>query len=164
MNSIFGFVLWSVSWAVHELIELGAVLGLAAGGILGALALRLSWQRTEHAEGKLAGLSRAFADLVSGYFGAWELTSAERDVALFLIKGMSTAEIAALRKTSEGTVKAQSNAIYRKADVASRAQLVSLLIDDLMQDGFFAGSHGIEPSQKPASETPFASKTANNLD
>ena len=54
------------------------------------------------------------------------------DVALFAIKGMSTAEIAALRSTSEGTVKAQTNAIYRKAGVSGRPQLLSLFIEDLM--------------------------------
>ncbi|MFN3578474.1 MAG: helix-turn-helix transcriptional regulator, partial [Tabrizicola sp.] len=56
------------------------------------------------------------------------------DVALFAIKGMSTAEIAQLRSTSEGTVKAQTNAIYRKAGVTGRPQLLSLFIEDLMRD------------------------------
>ena len=55
-------------------------------------------------------------------------------MALFAIKGMSTLEIAALRNTSEGTVKAQTNAIYRKAGVSGRSQLLSLFIDDLMRD------------------------------
>jgi DNA-binding CsgD family transcriptional regulator len=55
-------------------------------------------------------------------------------VALFAIKGMSTSEIATLRTTSEGTVKAQTNAIYRKAGVSGRPQLLSLFIDDLMRD------------------------------
>ena len=41
------------------------------------------------------------------------LSPAERDVALFQIKGLSVAEIAALRGTSEGTVKAQAAAIVR---------------------------------------------------
>ena len=40
------------------------------------------------------------------------LTPAEADVALFAIKGLNTADIAGLRQTSEGTVKAQTNAIY----------------------------------------------------
>ena len=65
-------------------------------------------------------------------FTEWGLTPAEKDVALFAIKGMSTSEIAAMRDTSEGTVKAQTNAIYRKAGVAGRTQLLSLFIDDLM--------------------------------
>ena len=67
-------------------------------------------------------------------FNAWGLTPAERDVALFAIKGLSTAEIAGLRGTSEGTVKAQSNAIYRKAGVSSRSQLLSLFIEDLLDE------------------------------
>ena len=33
----------------------------------------------------------------------------------------------------EGTVKAQTNAIYRKAGVSGRSQLLSLFIEDLME-------------------------------
>ena len=65
-------------------------------------------------------------------FETWALTPAERDVALFAIKGMSTGEIAKLRATSEGTVKAQTNAIYRKAGVSGRPQLLSLFIEELL--------------------------------
>ena len=71
-------------------------------------------------------------DILEERFADWGLTPAERDVALFAIKGMSTAEIASLRNTSEGTVKAQTNAIYRKAGVSGRPQLLSLFIEDLM--------------------------------
>jgi DNA-binding NarL/FixJ family response regulator len=46
---------------------------------------------------------------------------------------LSIADIARLRQTSEGTVKAQSNAIYRKAGVNGRTQLLSLFIEDLME-------------------------------
>jgi hypothetical protein len=55
-------------------------------------------------------------------------------VALFAIKGLSTADIARMRSSSEGTVKAQTNAIYRKAGVSGRPQLLSLFIEELMQD------------------------------
>ncbi|SIO31812.1 regulatory protein, luxR family [Vannielia litorea] len=64
--------------------------------------------------------------------GAGRLTPAERDVALFAMKGVSTAEIAVLRNTSEGTVKARTAAIYRKAGVTGRPQLMSHFIEDLM--------------------------------
>ena len=64
--------------------------------------------------------------------GGWGLTAAERDVAMFSLKGLSLQEIAALRRTSEGTVKAQTNAIYRKAGVNGRPQLLSLFIEELM--------------------------------
>jgi len=73
-------------------------------------------------------------DLVEDRFGEWGFTPAERDVALFALKGFSIAEIAALRDTSEGTVKAQTNAIYRKAGVSGRPQFLSLFVEDLMGD------------------------------
>lgn len=72
-------------------------------------------------------------------FGDWGLSTAERDVALFLIKGLTIREISTLRNTSEGTIKSQANSIYRTSGSTSRSQLVSLFIDDLMQDDWFAG-------------------------
>ncbi|MEM6372014.1 MAG: LuxR C-terminal-related transcriptional regulator [Pseudomonadota bacterium] len=71
-------------------------------------------------------------ELLEDKFETWGLTSAERDVALFAIKGLSTQEIARARQTSEGTIKAQTNAIYRNAGVSGRSQLMSLFIDDLI--------------------------------
>jgi DNA-binding CsgD family transcriptional regulator len=73
-------------------------------------------------------------DMLQERFVEWGLTPAEKDVALFSIKGLSLQEIAKLRNTSEGTVKAQTNAIYRKAGVSGRPQLLSLFIEDLIAD------------------------------
>ena len=53
-------------------------------------------------------------------------------MALFALKGMSVSEMAELRQTSEGTIKAQTAAIYRKAGVTGRPQLLSLFIEDMM--------------------------------
>ncbi|MEL6799147.1 MAG: LuxR C-terminal-related transcriptional regulator [Pseudomonadota bacterium] len=122
-----------IDWALYELIEIGAALGLLIGIVMGALVLRQSFARTARAEDALRLASGAFMDVLEERFAHWGLTPAERDVALFAIKGMSTAEIAGLRDTSEGTVKAQTNAIYRKAGVSGRPQLLSLFIDDLME-------------------------------
>lgn len=123
-----------IDWALYELIEIGAAVGLLIGIIMGAIVLRSAWARTARAESALRLASGAFMEVLEERFAEWGLTPAERDVALFAIKGMSTAEIAALRETSEGTVKAQTNAIYRKAGVSGRPQLLSLFIDDLMAD------------------------------
>ena len=117
-----------------ELIEIVAAFGLFLGVFLGAILLRDSLARSERAEGRLAELSGAFMTMVESQFNEWELTAAERDVAFCLVKGLSAHDIAELRKTSEGTIKAQSNAVYRKARVSNRAQLVSLFIDDLLAD------------------------------
>ncbi|MEO1638849.1 MAG: LuxR C-terminal-related transcriptional regulator [Pseudomonadota bacterium] len=130
LASIFGIA--PFAWQVHELIEVGAAIGLMLGVAMGWLLLRRTMARNVAVEDQLRAASGAFMEVVEERFSTWELTPAERDVALFAIKGMSTQEIAALRDVSEGTIKAQTNAIYRKAGVAGRTQLLSLFIDDLM--------------------------------
>jgi len=121
-----------VNWQLRELFQIGAVLGLLLGSVLGAIALVRSRARQVRIEAQLRAASGAFADLLDERFLDWGLTPAERDVAWFAVKGMSTLEISNLRSTSEGTVKAQSNAIYRKAGVSGRYQLLSLFVDELM--------------------------------
>ncbi|MEM1237304.1 MAG: helix-turn-helix transcriptional regulator [Pseudomonadota bacterium] len=124
-----------LAWQVHELVEIAAALGLLAAVALTAQILIQSRRRTERAEEALRLASGALQEVIEERFDTWALTPAERDVALFVIKGLPTAEVARLRETSEGTVKAQTNAIYRKSGVSSRAQLVSLFLEDLMGEG-----------------------------
>lgn len=121
-----------VSWQARELIEIGAAIGLLLGMVLGTWMLLSAHRRSDRAEAQLRAASGAFMDLLHERFDDWALTPAERDVALFALKGMNLQDIARLRETSEGTVKAQTNAIYRKAGVSGRPQLLSLFIDDLM--------------------------------
>lgn len=132
--SILGINVAPINWQLYEIIEICAALGLMLGGIVGGLILRRSWQNQRHISDQLRVASGAFMDVVEDRFTEWALTPAERDVALFSIKGLTLSDIASVRETSEGTVKAQTNAIYRKAGVSSRSQLLSLFIDDLMQD------------------------------
>jgi DNA-binding CsgD family transcriptional regulator len=131
--SVLGVRREPLSWQVRELIEIGAALGLLLGVGFGAALLARVVRRNRVVEGRLREVSNAFAEMLEERFGQWGLTPSERDVAWFTIKGLTIAEIARLRQTSEGTVKAQSNAIYRKAGVGSRAQLLSLFIEDLIE-------------------------------
>ena len=132
LSSLIGLRDTPLSWQARELLELGAALGLVLGMAMGAIALYRAHRRSMQAEARLRAASGAFMDLLEDHFADWGLTPAERDVALFAIKGLSLQDIARLRDTSEGTVKAQTNAIYRKAGVSGRPQLLSLFIDDLM--------------------------------
>lgn len=141
LASVLGVETTPVSWETRELMEIGASIGLVLGVVVGGLMLHRALRDRTHAlrdrneaEERLRRASGAFMDLLHERFAEWGLTPSERDVALFAIKGLSTAEIAGLRATSEGTVKAQTNAIYRKAGVSGRPQLLSLFIDDLMRE------------------------------
>ncbi len=144
-SALIGFA--PFPWRLREAIEIGTAFGLLLGALLGGVMLRQSLKRTEAVEAQLRAVSGAFMDLLEERFADWGLTPAERDVALFAIKGMSTAEIAELRQTSEGTVKAQTNAIYRKAGVSGRPQLLSLFIDDLMQGPLPVGGGTVETGE-----------------
>ncbi len=141
--TVFGFR--PIAWELHEVFELSAAVGLVLGVVAGAMLLRQAVRQRRLAEEKLRRASGVFMELLNERFAEWGLTPAEQDVALFAIKGMSTAEIATLRATSEGTVKAQTNAIYRKADVNGRPQLLSLFIEDMMADG----TAGMAPAARP---------------
>ncbi|MEO0658351.1 MAG: LuxR C-terminal-related transcriptional regulator, partial [Pseudomonadota bacterium] len=131
--SVLGLTVSPINWQVHELIEIGAALGLIIGVVVGAMLLRASNRRSDKIESQLRAASGAFMELLEDRFDEWGLTPAERDVALFAIKGLSTQDIASVRATSEGTVKAQTNAIYRKAGVTGRPQLLSVFIDELIE-------------------------------
>ena len=133
--SVLGLRSVPIRWQIREFIEIGAAVGLLLGSAMGIVALRRSEGRRRRVEDQLKAASGAFAELMERRFGEWRLTPAERDVALFSLKGCTLADMAALRGTSEGTIKAQAAAVYRKAGVSSRAQLVSLFIEELMGDG-----------------------------
>jgi DNA-binding CsgD family transcriptional regulator len=127
---------WSLmaSETLHHGIELGAVAALIVGLGLTALEIRRIRTRQQRIEAQLRIASGAFLNLLEEYFDSWALTPSERDVALLAIKGLSIAEIAGVRRTKEGTVKAQCSAIYSKAGVTGRQQLLSLFIEELMAD------------------------------
>ncbi len=76
----------------------------------------------------VAGLSGA----IDEQFSRWELTSAEREVALLLIKGLSTRVIAELRQTKEATVRQQAQGVYKKAGLGGRADLAAFFLEDLL--------------------------------
>ena len=51
---------------------------------------------------------------------------------MLLIKGLSIQEIADIRETKTGTIKSQCSAIYRKAEVKGRNELVAYFVEDLL--------------------------------
>jgi DNA-binding CsgD family transcriptional regulator len=131
---------WNTLTDPHLLPEIGATLGLISGVVVLTIYLLRLLRRQAHLERSLGIAQGAIAELIEDYFAAWALTPSEADVATFTIKGYSIAEIARLRGSAEATVKTHLNAIYRKAGVTGRGQLVSLLIEDLMRGTLAPGA------------------------
>jgi len=75
---------------------------------------------------------KGLGDAIDEQFKLWNLTEAEREVALLLLKGLSLKEIAQVRSTSERTIRAQARALYAKAGLTGRAALSAFFLEDLM--------------------------------
>ncbi|MEN9309207.1 MAG: hypothetical protein RL173_3139 [Fibrobacterota bacterium] len=76
----------------------------------------------------LAGLSQT----IDAQLSSWKLTTAEKEVAFLLLKGMSLKEIAEIRQTAEKTARAHSMAIYAKAGLSGRSELSAFFLEDLL--------------------------------
>jgi DNA-binding CsgD family transcriptional regulator len=77
-------------------------------------------------------LLNGLGEAIDAQFSRWNLTEAEREVALLLLKGLSVKEISAVRATSERTIRAQSASLYSKAGLTGRAALSAFFLEDLL--------------------------------
>lgn len=75
---------------------------------------------------------RRLSEAIQEQFEIWQLSKAEAEIALLLLKGLSLKEIAAVRTTGERTVREQARAIYRKAGLAGRSELSAFFLEDLL--------------------------------
>ncbi|MCA8975687.1 MAG: LuxR family transcriptional regulator [Planctomycetes bacterium] len=139
--------------ALHAAVEGGIV---AVGGLGLAVLLRrlAALRRREREASAMASAliedlerSRAEAarwrqearDLLDGLgvmidrqFARWQLSPAESEVALLLLKGLSHKELAAVRGIGVATARQQAAAVYRKAGVAGRHDLAAFFLEDLL--------------------------------
>jgi DNA-binding CsgD family transcriptional regulator len=86
---------------------------------------RDSWR--ESAQQAISGLS----DAIDRQFGHWQLTPAEREVALRLLQGHGHKLIAAETGRSERTVRQHAVTVYQKAGLGGRAELAAFFLQDL---------------------------------
>lgn len=114
------------------IFETVSAIGLIAAVIFETTYLSRLIRRKEHLERQASLAAGAFYEVIEDHFNRWGLTAAEVDVARFTIKGFSIADIAQFRSSAEGTIKSHLNAIYRKAGVGSRGELLSLLIEEML--------------------------------
>ena len=136
----------------HLSLETVAAVALVAGVIflmieLRGLLLRMSDMQTglEIAHGNLA-------EVIDGFFDDWNLTDAERDVAIMILKGLDNDTIARVRNTAPGTVRAQSARLYAKSATDGRAQFVSLFVEELMAGGVSSETISDPVSTNPSRE------------
>ena len=116
----------------HVIIEGVIAVALLAGVTVGALQVRRLWAEARRRDAALAIAAGALSEVADQKFRQWRLTPAEADVAIFALKGVEVAEIARLRGSAHGTVRAQLTRVYEKAGVGSLSGLACLFLEDLM--------------------------------
>ena len=116
----------------HLVIEGMAAMALLVAVVLGSLQVRSLIAAARRDEAAVAAAQGAMSDLIALRFAEWQLTAAEADVALFALKGCDIAEIAALRGSAAGTVRAQLTRVYAKASVDSQSGLIALFLEELI--------------------------------
>ncbi|MEM7246482.1 MAG: LuxR family transcriptional regulator [Acidobacteriota bacterium] len=81
---------------------------------------------------RAASLLQGLGQLIEEQFETWGLSAAEKEVGFLLLKGLSLKEIAAIRETTDRTVRQQASAIYSKAGLSGRAELSAFFLEDLL--------------------------------
>lgn len=132
--------------AIHVMVEMFVIV-LAAGGVAAL------WWGFQTAKARAATLDtdlkaarieasrykddareamRGLGVAIDSQFARWELTPAEREIGLLILKGLSHRDIAQLRATSEPTVRQQALMIYRKSGLRNRSELSAFFMEDLL--------------------------------
>ena len=112
---------WSLPWGYWNAV-IAAILGLEIWRMRRSM---------EQMDTQLKASRDAFQATVASFATDWKLSAAEQNVLLLMLKGCSHAQIAQMRDTAEGTVKAQAARIYQKSGFANKNELLSALIEDL---------------------------------
>lgn len=136
-----------VGWSRRQLsiaVAIMLALSVGAGGFLRTrraghereltLSRQLDEARVvaEHERERTREVLSGLGEEIDKQFDTWQLTTAEREVALLILKGLRHKEIAALRNTTERTVRQQALAVYKKAGLDGRTDLAAFFLEDFL--------------------------------
>lgn len=141
---------------VHLFAEGAALLLLLAGFALAHYMLRHTQSAMEEKAHQLGSLRGQFDTIIGERFHAWGLSAAESDIALLSLRGLKICEIARMRHTAEGTIKAQLSAVYRKSGIGSRTELLAHFMDEFLEYSSQPVESHRPDSHKPEPQTPKA--------
>lgn len=138
---------WPSSPGVFHVAFEVAVLLLSLGGVAylwgSWMQARGSLERSREASARLTEerdawrqraekLLRGLGEEIDAQLRRWNLTGAEREIALLLLKGYGHKEIAALLDRSDRTIRQHAVSVYRKSDLSGRAELAAFFLEDLL--------------------------------
>ena len=72
---------------------------------------------------KIKILSQGISEQIDSQMQTWSLSTAEKEIALLSLKGLSNIEISNIRNTSDATTRQQMTSILKKSNLKSRSEL-----------------------------------------
>lgn len=114
------------AFLLRDALRMRRRLAMQARDLSAYRAQAAAWQA--QARLHVEGLARS----IDRQLDQWQLSTAEKEIAFLLLKGLSLKDIAALRGTAEKTVRAQSAAVYAKSGLAGRTELSAFFLEDLL--------------------------------
>lgn len=142
---------------LHLGLEALAAAALIGGVVFLMLELRRVLERMDEMDSGLKIARGQMLGVMYGFFDEWNLTAAERDVAMLILKGLDNEYIANVRNTATGTIRAQATSIYSKSGTHGRTEFVGLFLEELM-------SGGLGDREKAETEQPSRpERSANHL-
>lgn len=75
---------------------------------------------------------RGLGAAIDEQFDRWQLSPAEKEVGLLLLKGLSHKDVAEARSVTEATARQQARGLYKKAGLTGRHDLAAFFLEDLM--------------------------------
>ena len=77
-------------------------------------------------------LTEGLSQKIDDQLQKWQLTNAEKDIVLLILKGLNNRDISELRNTKEQTIRQQITIIFQKTNLKSRLELSTFFLEDLL--------------------------------
>ncbi len=91
--------------------------------------------------GNLKNQNRQLSSVNSGFWNSiqdqmkqWSLTENEKEIAIFILRGLSNLQIAAIRNKSLKTIENQTFSIYQKSGTQGKLEFIAYFISPLLPD------------------------------
>ncbi len=96
-----------------------------------SLELQKNRKETKEWKNETQALLQGLGVSINKQFERWKLTPTEKEIGLFLLKGLSHKEVAYIRGVSEATARQQARSIYKKARLNGRHDLSAFFLEEL---------------------------------
>jgi DNA-binding CsgD family transcriptional regulator len=116
-------------WMLRQLIE--TMIEASDESIALKLSLEATAAEAERWRSASQEILQELRQAMDGQFDRWHLSTAEKEVAFLLLKGLSCRDIAALRWAKEAATQHQIESLYRKAGLDGGNNLSSFFLEDL---------------------------------